>query len=354
MTNPIVSVAIPTRNRARLLRESLSTILAQTYEPLEILISDNASTDDTEALCASVAASDSRVRYVRHAGDIGIHGNHNFCIEHTRGEFVGFCHDDDLYSPTMVEENAAFLMREPTVGVVCPDWTLVDENGTRLGERVFEGSPVTSGLEYIERTIASGRSSVCLPGALFRRAALGSSRLPATGPLGFADFVLCFEVAERWSVGHVQRKLWSYRQHPRALSRRTIEETMSHFAVNLDQFFEDHVNRWPAHASEVARWRILARRYAFWALVYELCLNARPAHGASPTERFRSVFELADYRLNAEQLQKARASARGFAQSRTQRLILAAVEGMMASGLNAPLVWASQNLRLARTILRAK
>lgn len=354
MNRPLVSIAVPTRNRAHLLRKTLPTILAQTYAPLEILISDNASTDDTEAVCSTAALADSRVRYVRHTSDIGIHGNHNYCIDNTCGELLAFCHDDDLYSPSIVAESAEFLQRQKNVGFVCPDWNLIDEHDRWVGERIFDGLEVTPGLEYIERTIASGRSSACLPGTLFRRCALGSSRLPETGPLGFADFVLCFEIAERWDVGHIQRTLWSYRQHSSALSRRKIEQTVEHFVTNLDRYISEHLARWPPRTREVERWRSLATRYAFWALVYELCLHARPKNVRPTSDEYRSVFELADYRLSTTELIATRAAARRFAHTRAQQLSLTMIEKLLEHGLHAPLIWASRHLALARTLLRAK
>jgi cellulose synthase/poly-beta-1,6-N-acetylglucosamine synthase-like glycosyltransferase len=84
-TTPLVSVCVPTFNRVDFLRESLATIVRLDYEPLEILISDNRSDDGTEALCRELEARDRRVRYVRQPSNIGLYGNHNFCIEASRG-----------------------------------------------------------------------------------------------------------------------------------------------------------------------------------------------------------------------------------------------------------------------------
>ena len=68
---------MPTRNRAEGLARSLASTCGQDYGRLEILISDNASDDDTERVCRETAAADSRIRYIRQQQNIGLYGNHN-------------------------------------------------------------------------------------------------------------------------------------------------------------------------------------------------------------------------------------------------------------------------------------
>jgi glycosyltransferase involved in cell wall biosynthesis len=350
MSAPLVSVCVPTYNRAGFLRASLASIAAQTYRPLEILISDNASTDDTETICRELASRDPRVRYVRHAANIGLYENHNFCLDESRGEYVGFLHDDDLHAPTLVAENAAMLDAHPSAGLTGTDWDLIDESGRRFGGRRFDVAPVTPGLEYIDRTIATGRSSVCCPGALIRRAALGDVRFPVSGPIGFGDFLVWFEVAERADVAHVRKTLWSYRQHSRSLSRRTIESLTQDYLENLETFFKGHLTRWPGEEARVDRWRGLAARYAYWALVYEVCLHARRARGM-PAGDSPTIFEHADYRLTPADVARARATLRRLRRGPFQHTVLTLVEGMLDAGLTAPLAWATRHTERFRAML---
>jgi glycosyltransferase involved in cell wall biosynthesis len=347
---PLISICVPTANRADFLRLSLPTIAAQDYEPLEILISDNASSDATEEIGRALAASDARVRYVRHPKNIGLYQNHNFCIEESRGEFFCFFHDDDTYTPSVVRQNAAVLLEHPEVGVVCSDWNLIDEKGELVGARRFPGR-VVPGLSYVEQTIASGRSSICCPGALIRRSALGSVRFPESGPIGFGDFLVWFQVAEHAAIGHVPSTLWSYRQHPRALSRRTIESLITDFLENLETYFAGHLSRWPAEGARVARWRRLGERYAFWALVYELCLHARRTRGPLAPGAVRTIFELADYRLSREDLDRARAKLHRLQRGARQRVALFVVERLLDAGLTGPLAWASRQTERLRARL---
>jgi glycosyltransferase involved in cell wall biosynthesis len=303
VTAPLVSICVPTRNRAASLRESLKTICGQDYPRLEILISDNGSQDDTERVCRELMANDSRVRYVRHERNIGLHANHNFCIDASRGEFLCIFHDHDSRDLGIVREYVDFFEAHPTVGVVCSDWDLIDDQGQRIGVRDHKVSAVTPGLEYIDRTIRSGRTSIGIPGAMVRKSALGDSRFVPQAPIGFGDFPLWFRVAETFDVGHIGKRLWSWRQNEESNSARPIESIAHDYEENIGSYCDEHLRRWPQHAGLVARWRASLRHYLFCALAYEVALHFRTNRRRDGDER--SVFEIMNYRLTPQQFESA-------------------------------------------------
>jgi hypothetical protein len=106
-------VGVPTYNRAASLRRALESVLAQTHADLEVLISDNASTDETPELCAEIAARDPRVRVIRQAQNIGLTANFNALLGAAAGEFVMVVADDDWLEPTYVEHCLAALDAAP-------------------------------------------------------------------------------------------------------------------------------------------------------------------------------------------------------------------------------------------------
>ena len=85
--SPIVSVCIPTYNRAPLLAQAIQSVLGQTLQDFELLISDNASTDDTEAVVRSF--DDPRIRYVRNEINLGGRANYDRCLQLASGSRVG-------------------------------------------------------------------------------------------------------------------------------------------------------------------------------------------------------------------------------------------------------------------------
>lgn len=88
---PLVTIAIPTYNRANLyLTQAIESAINQTYPNLEIIISDNCSTDDTEMVIRSF--KDPRIRYFRQEKNIGGNNNFNFCLKQARGEYFFIAH----------------------------------------------------------------------------------------------------------------------------------------------------------------------------------------------------------------------------------------------------------------------
>jgi glycosyltransferase involved in cell wall biosynthesis len=336
MGNPLVSICVPTRNRARFLRQSLETIRGQDYEPLEILISDNESDDETPQICHDAARADARVRVIRHPRNIGLYANHNACVEASRGELLGFFHDDDLYGPGTVREYVQVLQRHPAVGLVCSDWELIDEQGHCIGRRTFRGPAIVSGLTYIEQTLRRGRSSLNCAGTMIRRAALGGVRFDEGGPLGFTDFAVWFQVAERHAIGHIPRCLWSYRIHRESASRKTIVALANDYRLVLGQYCDEHLRRWPTHAALARRWRGMVDRFLFWALVYEIGRAASPRNGRGMP---RTIFEMMDYVLSPEELREATGLLRTYEHGAVKPVVRRLVELFVRTGTAWPLDW---------------
>lgn len=114
---PIVTIAIPTYNRAtKSMPQTLAAALAQTYSNLEILVSDNASTDSTQDMLQAI--DDPRLRYVRHEENIGANNNFNSCVYGCRGDFFMLLPDDDLIDPDFVECCIDAVNQSTTVGLI--------------------------------------------------------------------------------------------------------------------------------------------------------------------------------------------------------------------------------------------
>lgn len=127
---PLVSILVPSYNGAAFLREALDSILAQTYPNLEIILLDDASTDDTPAIAVGYG---SRIRYVRQPNNLGIYDNVNIGIALARGSLIATYHADDIYLPTIVEAQAAYFHAHPEVGAVFCSDIFVDAHGQEYG-----------------------------------------------------------------------------------------------------------------------------------------------------------------------------------------------------------------------------
>jgi glycosyltransferase involved in cell wall biosynthesis len=117
-SQPLVSIAVPVYNGQRYLAEALDSILCQTVSDLEIIISDNASTDETAAICARYAATDERVRYFRNNTNIGACPNFNICVGYATGRYFKWQPHDDVLEPEYLQKCIAALESNPNA-VLC-------------------------------------------------------------------------------------------------------------------------------------------------------------------------------------------------------------------------------------------
>ena len=134
MKKPLVTIAIPTYNRAdRYLSETLESALNQTYENLEILVSDNCSTDRTPDLVKSY--SDPRINYIRQEENLGQRGNMNFLVDKAAGDFFLMLHDDDQIDPDFIETCISAAGHKAGAGLVLTGARVIDKDGQTLREK---------------------------------------------------------------------------------------------------------------------------------------------------------------------------------------------------------------------------
>lgn len=101
---PQVSIGMPVYNGEPFIREALDSLLAQTLTDFELIISDNASTDGTEAICREYAARDARIRYVRQAENRGPTANFQFVLDEAAGEYFMWGAADDVWDREWIAE----------------------------------------------------------------------------------------------------------------------------------------------------------------------------------------------------------------------------------------------------------
>lgn len=141
MTEPLVTVGIPTFNRPAGLARTLDCICSQTHRNLEIVVSDNASTDPAvRATVDAFAAKDARIVYHRHSENIGAMSNFSSLPPKARGEFFMWAADDDRWEPFFIERCVEGLQADSALAV-CQMEAQYEINGETLFPFFFEGSP---------------------------------------------------------------------------------------------------------------------------------------------------------------------------------------------------------------------
>ncbi|MHB1620727.1 MAG: glycosyltransferase family 2 protein [Sulfuricella sp.] len=115
---PKVSIGMPVYNGEKFIFEALDSLIAQTFTDFELIISDNASTDGTEAICREYAARDPRIRYVRQSENRGPVANFQFVLDEAAGKYFMWAAADDEWSPTFVSECCTVLENDSSIGFV--------------------------------------------------------------------------------------------------------------------------------------------------------------------------------------------------------------------------------------------
>lgn len=148
----LVSVGIPTCNRAVLLERAIRSVQQQDHTRLEVVVADNASTDHTESVCRALAAADSRVRYLRQARNLGPTANFNTVLEQARGEYFMWLSDDDWLDANYLSECLRILQARPEASMVAGACRFYDRESTHLRDDpptdLLQDTPAQRALAY--------------------------------------------------------------------------------------------------------------------------------------------------------------------------------------------------------------
>ncbi len=250
-TQPLVSVVIPAYNASRFIERTLRSVLNQTYHPLEVIVVDDGSTDDTPAIVQRIAAIDSRLRYY-HQTNAGVATARNCGIENSKGEFIAPIDADDLWHETNLTKQVELLANAPAdVGMVY-SWSIdIDEDDCLTGN--LRISPhygnVYPPLLY---TNVVGNGSACL----MRRSVLDkvgyySREFRAQRSEGCEDWDIYLRIAEKYKVLVVPELLVGYRQAAGSMSTDTDMMDDSR-----ELAFKDIARRYPKVYKKVQGWAI--------------------------------------------------------------------------------------------------
>ena len=285
---PRVSIGVPVYNGENYLTETLDSILAQTFTDFELIISDNASTDRTEAICRKYAAQDHRIRYLRSASNLGAARNYNRVFELARGEYFKWNGHDDPLAPLFLQRCVEVLDQDPGVVLCFARNRAIDERGQdydvgALTARTFVPKPQLGSPEAHVRfyhTVVADHPQGAIFG-LIRRSVLAQTAL--IGSYRMSDLTLLGELALRGRFHQVSETLQGRRFHAQqgrsAYKSAHLREmwfdpnrsqTRNHPYLRL---FREHLNA-VRRAAPDARTRSICYGYmSLWVVKY-VCVRA--------------------------------------------------------------------------------
>jgi glycosyltransferase involved in cell wall biosynthesis len=215
---PTLSIGIPVRNGARYLGDTLDCLRKQEFGDVEILISDNASTDETPEIIRAAAGHDPRIRHIRQTENLGPADNFNYVFRHTTGEFFSWLACDDLFEPTFHARMVDLLRSRPEASAAMSRLRLIDSDGNLMehSDEPIDGDHPDPVERFIRYAGFSHYCQFCY--GVARRSAMAQTRLLPSFWTG--DRLYSAELALTGPLLRDPDTLFYVRQHPERLTRR--------------------------------------------------------------------------------------------------------------------------------------
>ena len=241
MEKPLISVVLCTYNGAKYIATQLDSILRQTYKPIELVISDDASTDDTRQVLQRYEANPA-ISIFYNEKNIGLAKNFAFASGKAKGEFIAYSDQDDIWVENKIEQLYKAISDKL---LVYSDSELIDENGNSIGKKLSGIRHMYTGEDsrgYIFSSVVWGH------GMLIKKELLQLSQpFPANV---HHDVWLAFKAITHGGITYLDEVLTKYRQHPGSSSitlpvewhKRKDTERYTDFKKQLDwmQLMHDH------------------------------------------------------------------------------------------------------------------
>ena len=225
MDNPRVSIGLPVYNAERYLSLALDSLLQQTFRDFEIIISDNASTDETESICKEYVNRDSRIRYERNDKNLGAAANFNRVVDLARGEYFKWSAHDDIHLKYFLERCVHALDERKDAVLSFGLYNVIDEQGhhIRTGNK-----PVDTGLKEVNKrfiSVMQHQLGAPMIWGLIRTEVLRSTPLIAT--YYKSDLVLLAELSLHGIFVCIPEDLFLHREH----ANRSVYTRSAHHYV---------------------------------------------------------------------------------------------------------------------------
>lgn len=267
---PKVSVIIATHNRANLLPNAVASARNAGHD-LEIIVVDDASSDETREVCAAM----SDVRYLRLERNQRLGGARNLAIMAASGEYITYLDDDDLRLPDSLDLQVEALERAPSAGFAYGQSLLADQNGVLTGQ--LTPQPCPEGDVFWELL---GGNFIACPSVLFRRSCLFAIGLPTTAFPGVEDWDLWIRIAELFPVVAVRRPVVIYRVAT-AASRQFTSDAAGMVTRTTAAYRTRWITLPRARSAPYAQQSDARRRFSFWMarhLLWESFSATRQLH----------------------------------------------------------------------------
>lgn len=268
--SPFFSVVVPTFNRPNMLAQALNTVLKQTFRDFELLVVDDHSGCDVQAVVDTF--DDKRIRYFKNQNQKGANGARNTGIEASKGRWIKFLDDDDTWFPGMLKSIRIKIENDKQAGLIYTDYERYDFKKDQVIPYNKPSKPegwVFDDLTYIN--FVGGYSFVAIKKEIFRKSGMLDEQLPAE-----QDWDLFLRIARIAEFGYVDEILGYYRRdHSDNISKseaKRVAGLMSLYHKNKDELAKRR-DSWLRMNYRIAKAAFLSKKWGVFLRFYPKTLK---------------------------------------------------------------------------------
>ena len=231
MKNPLVSIIMNCHNGEKFLRQSIQSVLHQSYKNWELIFWDNFSEDDSKKIIAKF--SDKRIKYFKSTKFNRLYKSRNLAIQNAKGEFISFLDTDDLWQKNKLEKQMNFFSKNEDFEIVYSNYYIYDESKKKKFKKFKKNLPSGIIFKQLLRNYTVGIVTICLRRSIFKDSSF-KDKFDIIG-----DFDLFLKLSEDKKIGYMHDVLAVYRLHKSNLSKKKIEQHV----IELQTWLQANENR---------------------------------------------------------------------------------------------------------------
>lgn len=244
---PKVSIQMCTYNRAHFIKQAIQSVLSQTFSNWELLIIDDASTDNTKEVVAS-CPPDTRIKYVENESNLGITKNRNKCLNLSQGEYIAVLDSDDYWlDRTKLEKQVEFLDKNPSYALVGTNMQIVDENNNIIRRAFYQRD---------DALIKSGiltKNQFCHSSVLYRKKIVKELGGYDESLVIWEDYDLWLRIGINSKFDNLSLISTAYRKHENQSDSKKRKESLKFLSEIIEKYKDDYPNYFIARLVQFLR-----------------------------------------------------------------------------------------------------
>jgi len=222
---PKVSIVLPTYNAEKYIRQSIDSIIGQTFNDWELIIVNDCSTDTTPQIAKKYADKDNKIKVIHNEINKELPNSLNIGFSASSGEYLTWTSDDNMYEPTAIEEMCDYLDNHAEY-MVCAEMEYIDENGNLLSDKK---ATYSNKMMYLYNCVGA-----CF---MYKREVLDTIG-------GYDSDFFCVEDYDYWirilnkygSIGYIEKRLYKYRVHGESLTETKSEKVLKQLVKMYEKY----------------------------------------------------------------------------------------------------------------------